>query len=591
MFEIGNSLREARVRQGLDYAQIELGTKIRSKYIKALEDEQFATLPAQPYVKGFLRTYAEFLGLDGQLYVDEYNSRFVVEGQEDAPPIARRPPTGRARRDRGVERRIVLLALLGIAGLTALVIVAWKFGGSGPSTPSVVHNPPTTTAAPTTLRLTGVNGGTYVEVRRSSATGAVLLQATIPAGPEPGDRRLALLAVREALRGAARPARRQGGGAAGPEESPRRGHAEAHGARGRLSRPRALIVVTGSELVRGERTDLNGPFLAREALRLGLEPARITIVGDAPEELEAALREGLRAEACFVSGGLGPTHDDRTVEMVARAAGVGLRVDESLEREIEAVSRGAAERLKRPYADFAPGVTKQATLPEGARSLGLAGTAPGLLLTTADGCVVVVLPGPPSELKRLWPNALETDEFRALLARTQPPGRRVLRFFGVSESAVARALADAGGDGDGVEATICARDFEIHVDLVVEPGADARADALDRPAAAADRALAVLARRAADRGARAVALRGTRPDAGDGGVVHRRDGRLPADRDPGRERGAGRRCRRLRERGEGGRARRSCGAAGGARRRLAARSLRRWRGAPASGSAPTWRSR
>jgi nicotinamide-nucleotide amidase len=117
-------------------------------------------------------------------------------------------------------------------------------------------------------------------------------------------------------------------------------------------------------------------------------------------------------------------------------------------------------------------------MPEGARSLGLAGTAPGLLMTTESGCVVVVLPGPPSELKRLWPNALETDEFRALLARTQPPGRRVLRFFGVSESAVARALADAGGDGDGVEATICARDFEIHVDLVVEPGSETRADGL-----------------------------------------------------------------------------------------------------------------
>ena len=182
MFEIGNSLREARVRQGLDYAQIELGTKIRSKYIKALEDEQFATLPAQPYVKGFLRTYAEFLGLDGQLYVDEYNSRFVVEGQDDAPPIARRPPAGRARRDRGVERRVVLLALLGIAVLTALVIVAWKFGGGGSSTPPVLSNPTTTSAAPSTLRLTGVNGGTYVEVRRSSATGKVLLQATIPAG-------------------------------------------------------------------------------------------------------------------------------------------------------------------------------------------------------------------------------------------------------------------------------------------------------------------------------------------------------------------------------------------------------------------------
>ena len=78
-------------------------------------------------------------------------------------------------------------------------------------------------------------------------------------------------------------------------------------------RPRAFIVVTGSELVRGERTDRNGPFLAREALRIGLEPARIAIVGDDPAELEAALRQGVEAEACLVSGGLGPTHDDRTV--------------------------------------------------------------------------------------------------------------------------------------------------------------------------------------------------------------------------------------------------------------------------------------
>jgi nicotinamide-nucleotide amidase len=246
-----------------------------------------------------------------------------------------------------------------------------------------------------------------------------------------------------------------------------------------LSRPRAVVVVTGSELVRGERTDLNGPFLAREALRLGLEPARIAIVGDSADELEGALRDGLAADACFVSGGLGPTHDDRTVEMVAKALGVGLHVDVELERQIEAVSRAAAERLKRDYADFAAGVTKQATIPDGARSLGLAGTAPGLLLAHDGGRVVVILPGPPSELRRLWPGALDTDAFRALLARARPPGRRVLRLFGVSESAVARALAEAGGDGDGVEVTICARDFEIHVDFVVEPGAEARADALE----------------------------------------------------------------------------------------------------------------
>ena len=247
-----------------------------------------------------------------------------------------------------------------------------------------------------------------------------------------------------------------------------------------MSRPRAVVVVTGSELVRGERTDLNGPFLAREALRLGLEPARIAIVGDAPEELEATLREALAsADAVLVSGGLGPTHDDRTVEVAARALGVGLHVDAGLEAQIEAVSRAAAARLRRDYADFAPGVTKQATVPDGAISLGLAGTAPGLLVPREGGRLVVILPGPPAELKRLWPNALETEAFEALLARAAPPGRRVLRLFGVSESAVARALAEAGGDGDGVEVTIGARDFEIHVDVVVEPGAEMRADALE----------------------------------------------------------------------------------------------------------------
>ena len=246
-----------------------------------------------------------------------------------------------------------------------------------------------------------------------------------------------------------------------------------------MSRPRALIVVTGSELVRGERTDLNGPFLAREALRLGLEPARIAIVGDSAEELEEALREGLAADACLVSGGLGPTHDDRTVEMVAKALGVGLHVDPELETQIELVSRAAATRLKRDYADFAPGVTKQATIPDGAVSLGLAGTAPGLVIGHGGGRVAVVLPGPPAELQRLWPRALRAEAFGPLLARGRPPGRRVVRLFGVSESAVARALAEAGGDGDGVEVTICARDFEIHVDFVIEPGAERRADELE----------------------------------------------------------------------------------------------------------------
>jgi hypothetical protein len=178
VFELGNSLREARVRQGLEYPQVELATKIRAKYIRALEDEAFEILPSETYVKGFLRSYAEYLGLDGQLYVDEYNSRYGGERLLEESP--RR--SARVHQDRGLERKVVLVALAGIATLTALVIVAWKFGGSDTSqgTPPAVKT--TKTATPVALELRGVNGGTYVEVHRSSSTGKLLLAGTIARG-------------------------------------------------------------------------------------------------------------------------------------------------------------------------------------------------------------------------------------------------------------------------------------------------------------------------------------------------------------------------------------------------------------------------
>jgi nicotinamide-nucleotide amidase len=241
------------------------------------------------------------------------------------------------------------------------------------------------------------------------------------------------------------------------------------------ARPRVAIVATGSELVRGDRTDRNGPFLAHAVLSLGLEPARITLVGDLPDELEAALREAFTADLCLVSGGLGPTHDDRTVELVARTAGVGLAVDPELEQRIEAVSRGFAERMRRPYADFAPGVRKQATLPEGALCIGLAGTAPGFVLALPQA-VVAVLPGPPGELQRLWPAVVASKPVQQVLARARPRDRRTLRLYGVGESTVAQALQDLGAVGTDV--TVCARDFEIHVDLLVEPGGEEKADEL-----------------------------------------------------------------------------------------------------------------
>jgi nicotinamide-nucleotide amidase len=242
---------------------------------------------------------------------------------------------------------------------------------------------------------------------------------------------------------------------------------------------RAAIVASGSELVRGDRNDRNGPYLAADLLRRGVEPARITIVGDDPTDLEEALRAGLEHDLLVVSGGLGPTHDDRTIELLARAAGVGLRVDEDLATGIEELSRRIAARMRRPYADFTVGVRKQATVPEGAEWVGLVGTAPAVVLPL-EGRVAVALPGPPRELQELWPRVCETAPVRAVLDRAVAPERRVLRMFGVSESAVAQALTAAGGEGDGVDVTICARDFEIHVDLLVAPGAGARADVLER---------------------------------------------------------------------------------------------------------------
>jgi cytoskeleton protein RodZ len=188
VFEIGNSLREARLRQSLDFPEIEQGTKIRAKYLRALEDEQFDVLPAQTYVKGFLRSYAEYLGLDGQLYVDEYNSRFVG-GEEEAPSRPRRsaPPS----RGVQVQSRVVLLTLLGIAAVTALFIVAWTRGepqNMAPlgleTTTTTKAKTPTRPAVPTTARLLvkAQRGPCWLQVHRGSASGPILFQGTLDLG-------------------------------------------------------------------------------------------------------------------------------------------------------------------------------------------------------------------------------------------------------------------------------------------------------------------------------------------------------------------------------------------------------------------------
>jgi nicotinamide-nucleotide amidase len=241
-----------------------------------------------------------------------------------------------------------------------------------------------------------------------------------------------------------------------------------------LNRPEATIVVTGSELLRAEITDENGPFLARELARLGLLCRRISIVGDDPDLLEAALRDGLKADLCLISGGLGPTHDDRTIELLAKVSGRQLSVDPQLEREIDLVGRRFSRNVGTAYHGYREGVRKQASIPEGAHVLGLAGTAPGVALEL-DGRVAVALPGPPYELQRLWPSALEFAPLRRLLERVPPFKHSTLRFYGLAESTLAAALENAGGDGDGVTVTICARDRELIAELFVDPGAEIRA--------------------------------------------------------------------------------------------------------------------
>ena len=196
MFEIGSSLREARLRQAVELPEAEAATKIRAKYLRALEDDQFEVLPAQTYVKGFLRAYAEYLGLDGQLYVDEYNSRYVP-GEEE-PLLRPRRASGTSRAHRRVESSVVALALIGIATAAALVIVAWKWGGESPRTLPIDRAvPPSTspaarTPAPTgrqqpfSVELLGVRGPTWVSVRRGAQTGPVLFDGTIERGKSQG---------------------------------------------------------------------------------------------------------------------------------------------------------------------------------------------------------------------------------------------------------------------------------------------------------------------------------------------------------------------------------------------------------------------
>jgi helix-turn-helix protein len=180
VFEIGNSLREARLRQGLDLARVEDDTKIRAKYLQALEDERFDVLPAETYVKGFLRTYAEYLGLDGQLYVDEFNSRFAAS---EEPLVASTPPTRRPR-GRPPESSFVVVALAGIVAVAVLFVVAFAFRDDEPADPRGDAAGEAAPPAPAsmTLEIWANREPCRITVRAGSATGETLIAGTMRRG-------------------------------------------------------------------------------------------------------------------------------------------------------------------------------------------------------------------------------------------------------------------------------------------------------------------------------------------------------------------------------------------------------------------------
>jgi nicotinamide-nucleotide amidase len=234
-------------------------------------------------------------------------------------------------------------------------------------------------------------------------------------------------------------------------------------------------------MLTGQVRDRNGPWLAEQLGELGIDLAHVVTCGDRPRDLHAAL-EFLRKEnvdLVVTSGGLGPTADDVTTEVVANFAGRKLVLDEDLERRIAEIVAVFARRWKLDPDALRAANRKQALVPEGAVALGPVGTAPGLVVP-ADGQVVVVLPGPPRELQETWAQAIETEPFATATSGRTEYRRRMLRMFGIPESELAETLrvAEREIDFSELEITTCLRRAELEVTIRNEPGAEEAAGQL-----------------------------------------------------------------------------------------------------------------
>lgn len=243
---------------------------------------------------------------------------------------------------------------------------------------------------------------------------------------------------------------------------------------------RAGIVVTGTEVLSGRVVDRNGPWVSERLRDLGVDHSHTIVVGDREQDMLAALRFFADAgvQLIVTSGGLGPTEDDRTAEVVGRFQGREMVLDEPTEARIWEIL--SALRARWPHLDEAAvraANRKQAVVPRGAAILPPVGTAPGLVVAPASGSgpIVVVLPGPPRELQPMWETAVATDAFAAAVAGATEYRSRMLRLFGLPESEIAatlRAARERGVDLDALEITTCLRRGEIEIVSRWEPAAD-----------------------------------------------------------------------------------------------------------------------
>jgi nicotinamide-nucleotide amidase len=233
---------------------------------------------------------------------------------------------------------------------------------------------------------------------------------------------------------------------------------------------RAAVVVTGTEVLTGRVADRNGPWLAEELRRLGVDIGQVVVVGDRPDDLASALRHLIASGSDLVitTGGLGPTADDLTARVVADVQGRTMEVDEALAGRIAAIVERlvAARGWRTDPASTTAGTRKQALVPAGATVLEPVGTAPGLVVPPPEGSAappVLVLPGPPGELRGMWEAALATDLVRNALAGRTELRQDTMRMWDTPESELAASLRRHADLTDRLEVTTCLRDGELEV--------------------------------------------------------------------------------------------------------------------------------